>query len=266
VKAFLPIRSTIIYANDQSNEVTVDLYSPARNALSAREKAGPPRPGRHARPASPPAGVLSDVHRDRSLERIRAAAQALADAYSRLRGAAADSDAVDEAFATARESLKEAEEAVRETLRERALILNEWEQSHRPRQNPGRYSGTAAPVVPDAPGENLCPDPAAARTPAEFMDTLRRYRRWAGDPSYRAMETIIKNQCGRPMSASTIHAALKGDSLPALAKVQAIITACGGRDTHQQMFTTAWRRLVMPRHDGEQPARPSAHPSPGEPA
>jgi len=31
--------------------------------------------------------------------------------------------------------------------------------------------------------------------------------------------------------------------------VQAIITACGGSDTHQQMFASAWRRLTMPRQD-----------------
>ena len=150
----------------------MNLSSPTRSALPGKEKPGAPRPGRHARPASPFTGALSDVYRDRSLDRIRAAARAIADAQGRLRNNGADSDAVDKAFAMARESLKEAGDAVREALRERALLLNEWEQLHCSQQSPGRYAGAAAPVVPDAPGENLCPDPAAARTPAEFMDTL----------------------------------------------------------------------------------------------
>ena len=67
------------------------------------------------------------------------------------------------------------------------------------------------------------------------------------------MEHVIKKQCGQHFAASTIHAALKADDLPSLPKIQAIITACGGSDTHQQMFTTAWRRLTMPRQDEQQP-------------
>jgi hypothetical protein len=121
-------------------------------------------------------------------------------------------------------------------------------------------------VVPDPPGENLCPDPAAAQTPAEFMDTLRRYRKWAGEPSFRVMEHVIKKQCGQHFAASTVHAALKGDDLPSLAKVRAIIAACGGSDAHQQMFTTAWRRLTMPRQEDRQASLPRALYSISEPA
>jgi hypothetical protein len=59
------------------------------------------------------------------------------------------------------------------------------------------------------------------------------------------MEHVITAQRGQHFAASTIHAALKRDELPSLHKVQAIIAACGGTEAHQQMFTTAWRRLSL---------------------
>jgi hypothetical protein len=250
---FQPIRSTNIYATEQAQVIYMGLYSPTRNAMPDKDDPAPVRTGRHARPASPPAGALSDLLRDRSLDRIRAAERAISEAQARLRGLGADSEAVSAAFALVRDSLTEARESVREARRDLALVLGEWEQQRR-LQNPGRYPEAAAPVVPDAPGLDLCPDPAAAQTPAEFMDTLRRYRKWAGEPSYRAMEHVIGKQRGQRLAASTIHAALKGDDLPSLPKVQAVITACGGTDGHQQMFTTAWRRLTMRKVDA-QPAR-----------
>ena len=232
------------------------LYSPSRNEELGKGQSGAPRPGRHARPVSAPAGALSDVLRDRSLERIRAADRAIADAQARLRGTGADSDAVNGAFAVVRDSLSEARKTVREARRELALVLSEWEQLHRRLQNPSRYPEAAAPVIPDPPGLNLCPDPGAARTSAEFMDTLRKYRKWAGEPSFRVMEHVIRKQRGQHFAASTIHAALRSHDLPSLQKVQAIITACGGSDAHQQMFTTAWRQLAMPQSDDAQPAGP----------
>jgi len=243
----------------------MNLYSTSRNALPIKDEPRAARTGRHARPASPPAGVLPDILRDRSFDRIRTAERAMSDAQARIRGTGADNDAVNSAFALARDSLNEAREAVREARQDFAQVLSEWEQ-HRRQQNPGRYPEAAAPVVPDQPGENLCPDPASAQTPAEFMDTLRRYKKWAGDPSFRGMEHVIKKQCGQHFAASTIHAALKGDELPSLPKVRAIISACGGSDAHQQMFATAWRRFAMPRQGDEQQPRSRALYSVGEPA
>ncbi|MGD0701216.1 MAG: hypothetical protein ABSA02_15185 [Trebonia sp.] len=229
--------------------IIVGLDSSSRNTLPGKDEPGAPRTGRHARPVSPPAAALSDVLRDRSLERIKAADRAITDAQARLRSTGADSDAVNGAFAVVRDSLSEARETVREARRELALVLNEWEQLHRRLQGAGRYPQAATPVVPDPPGLNLCPDAGTARTPAQFMDTLRKYRKWAGEPSFRVMEHVIRQQRGQHFAASTIHAALKSDDLPSLQKVQAIITACGGSDAHQQMFTTAWRQLTMPRRD-----------------
>lgn len=228
--------------------------SPSRNGVRPTAAPGTRMSaGRHARPVSPPAGALSDVLRDRSFERIRAADRAVTDAFARIRSTGADSDAVRGAFAVVRGSLTEARETVREARRELALVIHEWEQLSRELSQPSRYPETAAPVVPDAPGRDLCPDPGCAQTPAQFMDTLRAYRKWAGSPSYRVMEHAIRNQPRRSFSASALHAALKGSSLPALPKVQTIIAACGGTEAHQQAFTTAWRQLAMPQQGAAQP-------------
>ena len=221
------------------------LDMPPRTGVREKGQSVAPRTGRHARPVSTAAGALPDVLTDRSFERIRAAGRAVADAHASIRSTAADSDAVDGAFAVVRDSLHEARETVREARRELVLVLNEWEQLSRRLQQPSRYPQAANPVVPDPPDLNLCPDPGIAQTPAEFVETLRQYRRWAGEPSFRAMEHVITAQRGQHFAASTIHAALKCDELPSLHKVQAIITACGGSETHQQMFTTAWRRLSL---------------------
>jgi hypothetical protein len=67
------------------------------------------------------------------------------------------------------------------------------------------------------------------------------------------MEHIISRQRGPRFAASTICAALKGDVLPSLPKVQAVVAACGGSDAHRQAFTAAWRRLALPPQDGAPP-------------
>jgi hypothetical protein len=236
----------------------MDLPMSARNGGRSKDEPGVPRTGRHARPVSPSAGTLPDSSRDRSIERIRVADRALRDAHARLRAAGGDSEAISNAFAVARDSLNEAREIVRNIRKELVLVQHEWDQLNRRLANQGRYPATAAPVVPDTPGLNLCPDPGTAQTAAEFMETLRTYRIWAGKPSYRAMANVIKNQCSQHFASSTIHAALQSDDLPALQLVQAVITACGGSDAHQQMFTSAWRRLTMPQQDDAQQSHPHA--------
>jgi hypothetical protein len=232
-----------------------------RNGGPSKDEPGALRTGRHARPAALPAGTLPDAARDRSADRINAADRALAEAHARLRSAGADPDVINTAFAIARDSLHEARENVRDARKELALVLIEWDQANRVQQNQGRYAETAAPVVPDPPGLDLCPNPAGAQTPAEFMGILRMYRIWAGKPSYRGMEHAIKNRPGQRFAASTIHAALKSDALPALQMVEAIITACGGSDAHHQTFAAAWRRLTMPQQEDARPQWPRAlHP------
>ena len=223
------------------------LPSPSGGSSNVRPDV--PRSGRHARPVSPPAGTLSEGYQDRSLDRIKVADRALRSAQIRVRGAGVDSDDVNTAFTVDRDSLKDVREALREARKELILVHYEYHELSRKLANRGRYPVTAAPVVPDTPGLNLCPDPGAVQTSAEFMDALRAFRVWAGKPSYRVMESVIKNQCSQHFSSSTIHAALTGSELPALPLVQAVITACGGDDEHQQAYTSAWRKLTMPHRD-----------------
>lgn len=102
----------------------------------------------------------------------------------------------------------------------------------------------ARPTIPDLPGTDLCPDPGTARTPEEFMDSLRGFRAWAGQPSFRAME----RQCARRFAASTMCTALRADTLPSLDMVHAIVTSCGGSPRHVHAFATACRRLSLPGH------------------
>lgn len=127
-------------------------------------------------------------------------------------------------------------------------------------------SSKTVTAAPETPGLSLCPDPGNAKTAAEFMATLRNYRTWAGNPSYRAMQNVIKDRFSRPFAHSTIHAALTSDDLPALSMLQAIITACGGRDTHHQMFISAWRRLTMAQQDDAKQSPPHAIRPAGETA
>jgi hypothetical protein len=216
---------------------------------SSDAQPGTLRTGRHARPASLSVGTLPDTRRDRGIEQIRAAHRALRDAHARVRGAGADSDVVSTAFAIARDSLDEARQIVQEARKEVILVHYEYDELSRRLASHGRYPVNAAPVVLDPPDLDLCPDPGNARTSAEFMDALRTYRTWAGQPSYRAMASVIKNQCGQHFAASTVHAALTGNDLPALPLIQAVIAACGGSDAHQQMFTSAWRRIIMAQQD-----------------
>jgi hypothetical protein len=192
-----------------------------------------------------------DVVQDRRAERIAAAERALIEAEKRVRFAGVDPDQVRTAFAIARDCIAEAREISAQARRELNMAHYEWDQANRRRRNPSRYTDTASPVVPDVPGMNLCPDPSNAQTVADYMETLRMYRVWAGKPSYRVME----HQCGRRFAASTIHSALNGHDLPSLDMIQAIITACGGTDEHRQAFATALRRLTMPQQDAVHPVR-----------
>jgi hypothetical protein len=224
----------------------------SRNGETSRAQSDAARSGRHARPVTSAAAVTPDIYRNRSQDRIRVAERTLRDAHARVRAAGADSDVVSTAFGIARDALTQAHQIVHDARKELIVVHHEYDELNRRLENLSRsryYPVTAAPMVPDAPGLSLCPDPGAAHTPAEFMDALRTYRTWAGEPSYRLMENVIRNQCSRHYASSTLHAALTRSELPALPLVQAVIVACGGSDAHQQMFTSAWRRLTMPQTD-----------------
>ena len=178
---------------------------------------------------------------DRSEARLQATEQNLAEVYRRLRTAGVDRDHLDTEFAVLRDAIATIKACSEQTRRELALAHYEREQAHRP-PNPVQYPGTPArSVMPDMPGFNLCPDPRTVRTPAEFMDCLRRFRIWSGKASFREME----RKCDRRFAASTICTALNGDELPSFDMVHAIVVACGGSEEHQISFGSAWRRIQL---------------------
>jgi hypothetical protein len=205
-------------------------------------------------PAMPPVAPLGQA-----AARLSAAERALAEAHARIRAGEVDLDLLDLTIAIARDCLAEARALNTQTRRELAIVRWERTKAQRERTERDRDASTGhseapiTPVVADAPDAGLCPDPRAAASPAELMDTMRRYWIWAGRPSYRAMA----RHSGRRYAASTIHAALHADTLPRLDMIQAIILGCRGSTTHQQAFASAWRRLQLPP--------PSTRPIPAAP-
>ena len=130
----------------------------------------------------------------------------------------------------------------------RAQARQEYSGQHRRNAN---QDDQPRLVIPDAPGADLCPDPSAVTTPAEFMDVVREYRLWAGNPSLRRMQS----QCGNRFAASTLCTALKGSELPSQDMTDAIIVGCGGRPEDRKAFATAWRRLAFSQRHADEQAR-----------
>lgn len=119
------------------------------------------------------------------------------------------------------------------------------DHTERGQERPGnavRTNGTRPRPTPDVPGQDQRPNPRKVRTSAEFVEALRQFRIWAGNPSFRDMA----RNCDRQMGYSTMCAVLRKDELPRrLEVVEAIITGCGGSDEDRQRFATAWRRLAQ---------------------
>lgn len=229
----------------------MDPYVPQRNTSAGTPyQPGAPGIGRHARPAVAAPAAMPDLPLDRrTAERIAAIERSIGDSHSKLQASGIDPEALNIALSGSRECLKLAVEVALDGRQELLSLHHEWEANRR-RQGAGQYAETAALVVPDAAGMNLCPDPSIARTHEEFMDALRRYYIWAGKPSYR----VMSGKCSR-FAASTIHSALKGNKLPRLEMVQAIIASCGGTNEHRNAFATAWRRLALPQQEAAHPSR-----------
>lgn len=196
------------------------------------------------RHASPRPGVRPEP--GQSAERIAFCEQALADVYTRLQSPDADPVAIAAAVAAARDCVAKIKVLSTETHRDLALAQYERDMAHSRKAGRDWYPDPGVrPVIPDMPGDSRRPDPRAARTAAEYVDCLRRYRIWAGQPSFRVME----RRCDRRFAASTLCTALKGDKMPSQEMALAIITACGGPEEHLREFTSAWRRLVIPAQE-----------------
>jgi hypothetical protein len=106
---------------------------------------------------------------------------------------------------------------------------------------------------PEHPGRT--PDPLRASTPAEFTAALARYRRWAGNPSFREMARRAQPAA----SPSSLLAAARGERLPSLRVVAAFVTGCGGSPEELRWFTTAWRRLRPSGSSGRPHSEPQGN-------
>jgi hypothetical protein len=95
--------------------------------------------------------------------------------------------------------------------------------------------------VPDPDGLDLRPDPDRITTVAELLAAMRKYRAWAGNPSFR----MLAARCRNHVSASVLCAALKGERLPRLEVVREFIGACGATAEYRERFDRAWRRLAL---------------------
>lgn len=134
-----------------------------------------------------------------------------------------------------RDQLRTERSAARQELaeaRELQARLGRWEAELR-----------AHPVPPDI-GADLRPDPRGARTPAELMEALRRFRKWSGNPPFRRMW----NRADRRAAVSTMCTVLGSNTLPdRLDVIDAIVEGCGGTEEDRSRFATAWRELTLAR-------------------
>jgi hypothetical protein len=118
-------------------------------------------------------------------------------------------------------------------------------------------SGTADPRDPDPP------DPAAARSAAEYVALLNALRLWAGNPSLRRLRQLAgrtTSPAGDTIDAlppTTTSRLLGGGGLPRLPRVEfvrAYVTAClrfcdhppGLIEQQVAAWLAAWRRLATP--------------------
>ncbi|MFD4977525.1 RICIN domain-containing protein [Streptomyces sp. NPDC058424] len=87
------------------------------------------------------------------------------------------------------------------------------------------------------------PDPKAARTPAEFVATMRQLRTWA-DLSYRQLERRATD-AGDALPRATISGVLAREDLPREELLAAFVRACGGDPATVEAWLDARRRLAM---------------------
>ncbi|MEU5869894.1 hypothetical protein ABZ815_52660 [Nonomuraea sp. NPDC047529] len=106
-----------------------------------------------------------------------------------------------------------------------------------------RIQPTPRIAIEDAPGHNSKPDPLKAKTEAEFVDAMRRYRVWARNPSLRDMAQA----CGWQVSHTTFRNMLKASTVPKrLDMVDAFVTALNGTPDDRRQWASAWRHFTVP--------------------
>ena len=106
---------------------------------------------------------------------------------------------------------------------------------------PAKPREMAADTVADLELD-LRPDPRGAETATAFMECLREFKVWSGNPGFRQ----VAARAGKRYTAAALQRALAQDKLPKkLEIVDSIVTGCGGSNDDRRMWATAWRRLAM---------------------
>ena len=100
-------------------------------------------------------------------------------------------------------------------------------------------------------------DPGSARTPAEYVDLLRRLRDGSG-LTYRQIQHRAR-AAGQELPRSTLSAMLSRGSLPREALVTALVRACGGSPEEAARWVEARKRIASaaPGATSDQPAADS---------
>src|SRR5262245_8387070 len=86
------------------------------------------------------------------------------------------------------------------------------------------------------------PNPANARTPAEFVDAMRQLKRWTGR-GYRRLEKEAA-AAGHILPRSTLTTALSRDTLPREDLVEAFACACGCDEDQAAQWIAVRRRIA----------------------
>ncbi|NKY96763.1 hypothetical protein [Nocardiopsis alborubida] len=121
------------------------------------------------------------------------------------------------------------------------VLLNTGVRSTRAAARTAPAPREPEPHAPDdVPGYQLRPDPLEARTVEEFVEMMRRYRRWAGSPSYRVMARRV----GTCSAAGFCEALSRDrDRLPSFTLLNAFVVSLGGDQEYFRRWVTAWRSL-----------------------
>jgi hypothetical protein len=100
------------------------------------------------------------------------------------------------------------------------------------------------------------PRPAGACSAAEFVEALRRFKRWSG-LGYRELEKRARS-VGEVLPRSTLTAALARDSLPREDLVVAFVRTCGGDEEELRQWVETRRRIAAagPGADTPDPSSP----------
>ncbi|MFD0688138.1 hypothetical protein [Actinomadura fibrosa] len=131
---------------------------------------------------------------------------------------------------------------------------------------PARHEPPAHPVPParheppgrrDVPVTVAPPDPSSAQDSAQYVEMMKKFRRYKGDPPFRAMEDACRRhprieRCYSYGSFSTIG---KNGKLPKRDLVRAYIAGAGGSDAEIDQWLEAHIRLSVDQAD-DLPAAP----------